>query len=245
MRQRRLPAPSAGGGRALRASRPPGLPPRRRSRPGPRPASRGCGADRSPAGRTLTGAGTVRSDQRSGAEVVSAPGREASELRCERYAPAAEPPLRRARPPFPAPLANAGRTRSRQPARTICCEAPPPALCRGLPPKRSRGGGSLQGARSPHKALAQGSLCASRGLRPCPASFPPIRIAPSKAAPSPSELGSCHGRLRVPWTAAPGVPGTAATWTGVPGSKRCVWDLSSSSVQAIKSRPGKIFALPT
>lgn len=104
------PAPSAGGSRALRASRPQGLPPL------PPRRSRGPGrlrATRSPAGRTLTRAGAVRDDHRSGAEVVSAPQRGANELGCERCAPAAEPPLRCARPPFPAPLANAGRARSR------------------------------------------------------------------------------------------------------------------------------------
>lgn len=174
-RQLRLPAPSAGGSRALRASRPPP----EQSR-GPWPAARGCGTTRSLAGRTLAGAGAVRGDQRSAAEVVSAARREASELGCGRCAPAAEPPLRRARPPFPAPLANAGRARSRlEPS--VARRLPQP-LAGGSRPSAAKEG---EACREPAAPARSPPPCASRGLGPSSASFPPLESPGPRAAASP------------------------------------------------------------
>ncbi|XP_074409978.1 uncharacterized protein LOC141731120 [Zonotrichia albicollis] len=159
-------APS--GPRALRASRPPQERPR-----GPWPAASGCGATRSLARRTLTGAGAVRGDQRSAAEVISAAWREARDLGCERCAPAAEPPLRRARPPFPASLANAGRARSRlEPSVARRLPRPLAGAAAQAQPRRGKPAGSprpLQGALRPVRLGGWGRApppCRPPGIAP-------------------------------------------------------------------------------
>ncbi|XP_054130850.1 skin secretory protein xP2-like [Melozone crissalis] len=177
-------AAAAPGPKRGRQPRPPGLapsgppaPPQERPQ-GPWPAASGCGATRSLAGRTLTGAGAVRGDQRSAAEVISAARREARDLGCGRCAPAAEPALRRARPPFPASLANAGRARSRlEPS--VARRLPQP-LAGGSRPSAAKEG---QACREPAAPARSSSPGASRGLGPSPASLSPPRNRPVPRLP--------------------------------------------------------------
>ncbi|KAL9834885.1 uncharacterized protein GJ701_012118 [Geothlypis trichas] len=193
------PAPGPKRGRQPRppglAPSGPGAPPHARPR-GPRPAARGCGSTRSLAGRTLTGAGAVRGDQRSAAEAVSAAQREASDLGCERRAPAAEPPLRRTRPPFPASLANAGRARSRL----------EPSVARRLP--QPLAGGSRPSAAKEGKPAGS--------PRPLQGALRPVHLGGWGRAPPPRRppgIAPSHGcrlslSVRLPHSALGARPGS-------------------------------------
>ncbi|XP_077043660.1 uncharacterized protein LOC143695430 [Agelaius phoeniceus] len=217
-------APAPGPKRG-RQPRPPGLapsgppaPPQQPPR-GPWPAAPGCGTTRSLAGRTLTGAGAVRGDQRSAAEVGSAARREASDLGCGRCAPAAEPPLRRTRPPSPASLANADRARSRlEPS--VARRLPQP-LAGGSRPSAAKEG---EACREPAAPARSSSPCASRGWGRAPPPCRPPVIAPSHGCRFSLSVWVPSERSAPARTAASGGPGGAASGSGMPGSKSFMWD---------------------
>lgn len=120
----------------------------------------------------------VRDGRCSGAEVVSAASLEARELGCGRCTPAAEPPLQPALPP-PGPrrwpmraALGAGSRLEPSVARRLL-----QPFAEGSHPSAAE---EREPCREPAAPPRSSSPCASRGLRLCPASFPPAGISPSQ-----------------------------------------------------------------